>query len=484
MEQSQLIELISTLNTEEKEHIRQFAVIPFINSGKMKAFVLPLLDICLNHSDNGLPQSLAKQTVFALLFPRQEFIDGKLEKVMVEAHKVVRTVLLLLYYLREDNEFQQGFDYSQIVRIRGLSIRYQHLLMRLKKKQEDGQRKNANYFHQQFQLENAIHDEESLHNQKKGDLNIPNVLYTLQLHGHLNRLALLNRFLLQRKVAKLDIPETLKPILEENALSDMYLEQSPALKINHAIFYLLNKERPESSDIRLLLDLLRQQEQYLDRESLQEFYTYLRNLCILVLSADIEKIEIEFTLHELYKDNLKKGYLHNEGKLLPSRYWAVSSNAVRVKEFDWALEFIEKYKFEVIGENENQDIYRLNLANYLFGVGAFSECLDNIPPSSPFVDYLLTGKRLEIKAYYELQSDLLSFKLEAFKVFLSRTSPKLLSETQRQIHSDFANLLHQILNSLPGDPKRSNLLVSRIQEKKQSAEWRWLLEKAKELKDK
>ncbi len=86
------------------------------------------------------------------------------------------------------------------------------------------------------------------------------------------------------------------------------------------------------------------------------------------------------------------------------------------------------------------------------------------------------------KPYYELKSDLLSFKLEAFKVFLSRTSPKLLSDAQRQNHIDFANLLSQIANSLPGDSKRSDLLLKRIQEKKQAAEWRWLLEKAKALK--
>jgi len=66
-------------------------------------------------------------------------------------------------------------------------------------------------------------------------------------------------------------------------------------------------------------------------------------------------------------------------------------------------------------------------------------------------------------------------------MFLSRTSPKLLSESQRQIYTNFANLLHQLVYSNPGDPKRSNLLISRIQEKKQAAEWRWLLEKAKAL---
>jgi len=81
-----------------------------------------------------------------------------------------------------------------------------------------------------------------------------------------------------------------------------------------------------------------------------------------------------------------------------------------------------------------------------------------------------------------LRSELLTYKLDAFKMFLSRTSQKLLSENQRQINSDFANLLHQLIHSLQGDPKRSELLVKRVLEKKQSAEWPWLLEKAKELK--
>ena len=124
------------------------------------------------------------------------------------------------------------------------------------------------------------------------------------------------------------------------------------------------------------------------------------------------------------------------------------------------------------------------MALYSFAVGQFSECLDFIPSTSPFVDYLLRAKRLELKALYEVSSDLLPYRLDAFKMFLSRTSKKLLSNSQRQINTDFANLLHQVISSTPGDSKRPEILISRIQEKKQSAEWRWLLEKAKELKNK
>ena len=253
--------------------------------------------------------------------------------------------------------------------------------------------------------------------------------------------------------------------------------------VNFEIFKLLKKKYPEPSDVQFLFDLLLLHENDLDFKLLRDFYAYLRNFCVLTVWADYEQVEMEIVLHELHKDNLKRGIMHYEGKLNRSKYCIVSHTAMKVNDFSWAYEFIEKYKNEIRDENETKDLYRLNLANYLFRIGRFSDCLDNIPPTSPFVDYLLHGKRLELKALYELQSELLPYKLDAFKMFLSRTSQKLLSKGQRQIHLDFANLLHQLVYSLPGDPKRSQLLIKRVQEKKQSAEWRWLLEKAKALKE-
>jgi flagellar hook-basal body complex protein FliE len=177
-----------------------------------------------------------------------------------------------------------------------------------------------------------------------------------------------------------------------------------------------------------------------------------------------------------------RGYLLYKGRLHSGTYIAVSNSAILAKKYDWALEFIEKYKGEVIDENDTLDFYRFNLANYLFGLGRFSECLDILPETSLSTTYLLQGKCLELKAFYEVQSDLLPYKLDAFKMFLSRTSPKLLSEATRQNHVDFINLLSQIMNSVPGDKKRAEKLIERIKEKKQAVEWRWLMAKAEALR--
>ena len=483
MEQSHLLELIRTLQPAEKEHILQYAALSFVNNGKMRAQVVPLIQICLDHLWVNSTQELKSKEVFAALFPGQEFVEGKLEKVRVEAHKVVRTFLTVQYYLREDNEFNQVIDLSEVVRTKGLDSRHQHLLSKLQKMQAESVWKNEIYFHRQFLLEYVIHEEECLHNQVKGDLNVPNVIHALELHGHLNRLALLNRFLLQQKVAKIDVPYNIETLLEENNVPARYLEDSAPLKVNFVIFKLLRKELIEPVDVRSLFDLLLQQEKDIDPDSLRGFYTYLRNLCVLIFSIDAQNEKINFTLHDLYKDNLKRGYLHYKGKLHSGAYLAVCNNAIWVKKYEWVLKFIEEYKHALIDENETQDFYRLNMANYLFAVGRFSESLDFIPETSTSVAYLLQGKRLELKALYELVSDRFSYRLDNFKMFLIRTSTKFLSEVQKKNHVDFANLLSQIANSAPGDQKRSQLLIKRVQEKKHSAEWRWLLEKAKALKE-
>ena len=482
MEQSNLIELIRTLNPEEKEQIRQFATLPFFNNGKMKAYVAPLLELCLSHSWDSSALPLDKQYLHEVLFSGDLVKDRKLEKVMVEAQKVVRAFLLAQRYYEEDNEFNQNFDFSEIVRTRNLESRYRQLLTRLQKMQEEYPWKNEKHFHRQFILEYAIFENECLHNQTRGDLNIPTTLRALDLHYYLYQLTVLNHFLLQQKVANIAVPPDIQLIINETSIPNRYLDVSSPLRVNYEIFILLKKSHPESSDVRILFDLLLMHENKLDEESLRKFYTYLRNLCVLISNAHFDNEEIRLTLFDLYKDNLDRGYLHFEGKLHPSTYLAVSIAAVRVKQAEWGLDFIEKYQNEILGENEQKDIYRFNMAQYLFGVGRFAECLNFIPASSPFVVYLLQGKRLELKAYYEIRSELLPYKLDAFKMFLSRTSQKLLSESEKKLNVDFANLLHQLVYSLPGDPKRSERLVKRIQEKKQAAEWRWLLEKAKALK--
>lgn len=482
MGQSQFLELLRTLKPAEKEQILLFAANPYFNNGRFKTLIIPLLEYCLAHLAEESEQIFEKSKVYATLFPAQEYIEGKVEKLMVEAHKILRSFLLAQHYFREENDFHQTLHFSEIVRSRGLEERHQQLITRLQKKQAEEKHKDYLHNFKQIELETSIHYTDSLNNQKKGDLNIPKLLETIEAFYHLRRVALLSRFLLQQRIAVLEPPEIILSNLAYSDIPQHYLDASPALHLYAEVLNILKKDRPELQDVQALSDLLQQYETALNWETLQEFYTYLRNFCVLILLTEPENEEIMNLLHETYINNLDRGFLHYEGKLVPSRYKAIVDNALNLKAYDWANDFIEKYKTEIYGTHDTEDIYLFNKALYLFAIGDYSACLDFVPDTSPLPDYLIQGKRLEIKALYELGSELLPYRLDAFKMFLSRNSSKILSPTYRQKNQDFANLMHQLINSTSYNKARVEVLIKRIQEKKQAAEWRWLLEKAQNLK--
>ena len=241
MEQSQLVELIRTLQTEEKEQILHFATNQFFNQGRMRAQVIPLLDIFLNQPWHISEQKLDKRDVFTTIFPNQTFLEGKIEKVMVEAHKVVKAFLLVNRYFRTENEFHQLADFSEEVRARGLDTRYDKTIARLQKMQEEAPKNGQKYYQRQFLLEYSKYEEETVRNQGKGDLNIPNTLQALELNYYLNRLLLLNQFLLQQKIAHLEVPLNTKLLIEDNQIPADYLDKSIAIRINYEIFLLLRK---------------------------------------------------------------------------------------------------------------------------------------------------------------------------------------------------------------------------------------------------
>lgn len=470
------------MSPDEQSEMLDFTQLPFFNSGRMRKQVRPMLQLCLDYLKNDNPVAIEKENWYRQIFDNQQFVEGKLEKVMVEAHKFIRSYLLVRHYFREENEFYQTYDFSEILRTRRLDARHQYTLSKLQRLQADTVQRDAAYFYQQFLLEKAIHDRESVHNQAKGDLNIPNLLSALDIHAQINRLSHLNFFLLQQKATHLAASDYIQSLIQsEITFDEETLNESPSLRIHYDIHQLLRHQAPAPTDIQALFDTLRKYESLITPAERREFYTYLRSLCVEVSNLNLDDIFIRKTLLDLYKDNLVNGYLHYEGKLHPNTFLAVASLAIRLNQNQWANDFIENYKKDILGENETRDLYRLNKAIYLFGIGQYEACLDFIPATSPFLDYLIHGKRLELKALYELNSDLFPYRLDAFKMFLSRTSSKLLPESKKKLNVEFVNLLSQLASSAPGDEKRAERMIRRIQDKKQAVEWRWLLEKATSL---
>ncbi|HRF38937.1 MAG TPA: hypothetical protein PK198_09110, partial [Saprospiraceae bacterium] len=165
----------------------------------------------------------------------------------------------------------------------------------------------------------------------------------------------------------------------------------------------------------------------------------------------------------------------------PSAYLSIAKTAIKVGNTGWALSFVEDYKDLLFDEDEKEAYYRLNKAECLFSMGQFEEALDVLPAIFSDALYLTHCRRLELKLLYKLNSDLLSYKVDAYKMFLSRASKKLLSDMRREVEGNFINLLVQLINCPPGNKAKAAKIIQRIHEKRVVADKEWLMAQAEDI---
>lgn len=476
MEDSYLFQVLKALKTTEIEALREFVDSTFFNRGNYHGEARALLALATKTADIETVSAMPKDTLYQYLFPGQPPVKGKLEKVMSELNKLVRAFLLWQKFQDPGNEFEYLFNWAVILRERGLTTRYEQAISRISKFQEDTPFKESVFFHRQFRLEYEMHDWQSLFNRKKGDLNIPETLFHLDIHYYLNRLELLNRFLLQSRATYLEIPDLLRAALEETRLPERYLQESHILLITYKIHLILKEQHPTPAEFEALRQLLLDHEMEVSPSLLRQFYAYLRSLCVILLNAGSS--DMWPILHHLQQDNLRRGYLYYDNYLPPGAFLSVTTTGLRVKNFEWVRQFIESHGDMILGDNESRDYYRLGLAYYYFETGQFEKALDCVPANPQETDYLLKARRLELMIYYELNSELLPYKIDAYKMFISRASNKLIPEQIKEFNTNFVNLLLQIVASTPGDKGRSERLVQRIRSKSNVSEQEWLLKKA------
>lgn len=72
-------------------------------------------------------------------------------------------------------------------------------------------------------------------------------------------------------------------------------------------------------------------------------------------------------------------------------------------------------------------------------------------------------------------------RLEAFKVQLSRTGPKMLTPATKKRQTEFVSFVYQLLRARPGDVRRAQKIKDRVTAIPNLPEKSWLLEKAEAL---
>lgn len=480
MRKSPLTELLKVFSSEERAEFRLFVASPYFNRGEFSAEAPILLQFLYETALDSYWQDEERQAAYAAIFPGSDFVEGKLEKVMSVLHWLAR--LFVSEHLRsgEKGEFQRQFDMATFSRQRGLHNRFGNTMKRLREQfgtSSGGE--DISYFFRAMQIELEQHEYENLFNQKRGDLHIPQTLEALEMHYNTLKMNLLNRFLVQMKFTHLEMDEEIQLALTKTEIPARLLEKSAFLQMAQPFLKVFQASKPEKSDFHALVRVMRDLEGKIQTELLKDYYSFLRSCCsVLVNTGELDYLPILF---ELQKEHLERGYLYYNQKISPSMFQNIVNVALRVKEFDWVHDCIQAHADRVLGDNEHRDYYRLNLANYLFHIGDYEAALDALPQTLADIGFHIMSRRLELKIYYSQGSDLLPYKIDAFRMYLIRAFLKPLSRVLKESNTNFVQLLMQLCNTAKGDEPRIQRLKERIRAKTWVFERDWLLEKAEGL---
>lgn len=475
---SNLIEILQTLSKEDLLSFQEYVHWTMRNQPFDRAESLNLLEIILKHFPNFTHKSLEKEAVFKQMYPGKPFVERKIDKIMVNLTKCLRAFQLHQYYMRPENEFNQLLDILQVYKINGLSARYQQAFRQLETLVQEKKEVSLKSIFQNFQFEYEKMDWSSLYNNQKSDINLTNTIKEFDHYQKLMLSDLISRYLLQKKLINLHPPPFLAEIIEAEAQRELS-DTSSLLLANQFFIKLLIKNDVSVTDFNQVIEIVINNESDFDYETLFFLHTYLRNLCVLLINQGHK--EFQHTLFDLQKTSINSGYRFYKGKISSSAYVSAVTVALVVKELEWAINFIESNKDIIIGETHDKIYYRFCYANYLFAMQKFDTVIDYLPLSITELSFTLIARRLELKTYYELKSDLADFKLETFKMFVVRLPQKNLPPDTIAFNANFARIFSQLLNSKKGSKQRGQKLIQRIAEKRLISDREWLYEKAREI---
>ncbi|MCB0523185.1 MAG: hypothetical protein R3A50_06440 [Saprospiraceae bacterium] len=478
MRHTYLLEIISALSSEELQQFQLFLESPYFNSGAQSSDLLNLYKIIKSTAPDFDEQKLIKEIVYQQLFPNAKHIDGKLEKLMAELNKLLRTFCVVNDAASDIQSVQFSLKWTSWLRERGLKTRFDQSFSKLSK-DVTSQKESLSKYEMLLKLAEEKHLWETSYNYLNGNLNIPEFQRQLKLFYQIRITDLKLRSIIQQKATKSDsLPDF--NVADNIPEEDTYLlKESILLEMTHKIHQLLKEQKLKMTGVEEMMEMLEKRGEELEFETLSLYYSHLRNFCTLL--GDQGNTEILPLLHSINKSNLEKGFFHSHGGLRFNAYLGLIQVALSTGELEWAKKFTEEYKDNILGGDEDQFYYRINKANCLLAEKKFNDCLDYIPDTAPSSFYQLFAKRIELKAYYELRSDLLPYKIDSFRKFVERTAPKSVADNLQAMNMAFAQILNQLFQTPFKDPKRSAKLLERIEGKKIICDRNWLIEKAKEL---
>lgn len=488
MLESRLLEHLKALDAEECNDFLRFAKSMFSYAKDTPEETYALLKYLLKNIDSE--DKLRKEIVYKNIFPNQAWKNGKIEKLMSAALNLLKTHIQYRKYI--GNDFNEILAMSEFYRKKQLHKLYEQSSKQLLQYKEENTIVDTKMMYNLFLVEEEAFNYQSDFFTRKGDMNLPQTIFTLDTYYLVERLLMSLNALIQNRYSPFDEKEKGVAATIDYVLT---LASHPDYQNNQLIQLLIDainlQRKGENFDRREVFinfeKKLNASKDFIDKEHYTTF-------CIIVRSYFTQQynrgnIEVLPILFELFAKHLSEGVLYIDNFIRASVLQNIIINALKLKKTDFVKTFLAEHKGRISGTKQPDLVWEYNLAFYYFEIGNYQNAADTLPNYLELDDmyYAIAARRLEIKVHIELDSnskyDLVGNKIDAFKNYLFESKKHTrISEQVFNMNNDFVDFVKQLRNTLKGDARRVEKLAQKFEQSPSIAEREWLSEKINGLK--
>jgi hypothetical protein len=480
MNKSILIDLLSKFTPKEIREFGEYVHSPFFNKNES---VIKLFEYIRKHYPDFDNVKLKKESVFEKIFPNIAYNDGFMRTIIFNLTELAETYLAFIRY--KECHFTERKYLLHELNEKELDRQIERIMKKTLKEFESIKIQDADYYSDRFMIEY-----EYFYYLNRANLDkIERFINRTDVEDMFNHLTYFYLFYaIKHYVYFLNTQSMYSINFKTGFIEDIfrnlepdYFQDIPTLSLYYDVLMLFLKE-DDTSYFYKVKKKVNEYGKRLNRYEITGSYINLENYCKRMIRKGNNVFLKE--LLEIYKIKIEKKLYALQKEMSGKFYRGVVDTALKLKEFDWAKEFIEKYKDELPADSR-EDFYYYCLSLYEFAVKNFEKSLELLSKVKYTEVYQKTELRCLIaELYYELDmDDMLLSHIDSFRHFL--VNDKLIPAERKEHYCNFIKYIKN-LNKLKGNENEAELhcLNQKISENSAVYNKDWLIEKAAELQKK
>ena len=436
MKATHFVKILTTLDAKELKRFEEWISSPFFNKNKL---IKKLYSSILKYAPNFDHRNFTKEKIYQQVFKNETFVATQFNNVLSDL------LQLLFQYLSYQN-FQQTSDFEKICLMNELFSKGLHDSMlkigkRFQKTKTQSTLGHSSTFFDNYLYHKQMDEYFLTRSSRDFDENLQQKNDELDLFYLSTKLKIASDMASRNLVVKgnYDCHFLEELIIRVQKDEEKYLSY-PAVSVYYHVLQTMQNEEQEHFYFQLK-QLLADNLVAFPKEELRILYDYARNYCIRKINKGNNSYYQEIL--SLYQFLLDKKIIFKNNYLTQWDYKNIITVGVRLGQFDWTEQFIEKYK-NMLPPKEQENAYIYNLASFHYERKNYKKSL-LLLHEVKFTDssYYIGAKIIQLKSYYELdEGDAYYALIEAFRIYIIRN--RTLSDLRKRANLNFIKLAQKV----------------------------------------